>query len=156
MSKYSAELTNMLESECAHSMEPMMKAKNRQDFADLMSILSENENKLPPQAKARALFALGRWGDNKAVAEISKVLTTLDEVGRLSAVDALGRLNSAPALDSILTISKDPSPHVRKVALKALSRFDKPKAQKGMQSMLAEEKEKFVKDYGEKLYARKG
>lgn len=148
MNDYSAELKDALQSDCAHSMEPLMEARNPQDYADMLALLSGDSS---DQARARVLFTLGRWGDSKAVPEIRKALPTLDEVGRLTAIDALGRLNTAPALEGVLELTNDPSPHVRISVLKALSRFDKPKAARSLQKMMESEKEKFVKEYAKKI-----
>lgn len=86
MSEYSTILTQALQSECAHSMEPLMQAKNAEDFTNMVNMLSDDSS---PQYKARALFALGRWGDNKATAAICKAIPNLYEVCRLTAADSL-------------------------------------------------------------------
>lgn len=148
MSKYSAILSHALESECAHSMEPLMQAKNTEDFTSMIDMLADDS---PAQYKARALFALGRWGDNKATSAICKAVPNMDEVCRLTAADSLSRLNSAAALDGLLNMANDVSPHVRKVVLKGLTRFDKPKAKLGFETIQEAEKERFVQDYGRKL-----
>ena len=149
MKNFSAELTNALESDCAHSMEPLMKGKRSEDFDDLVELLAEDVGE--SNMKVKALYALGRWGDTKAVTAIGKFLPSFNESERVTAVDALGRLGSAPALNSVISLKEDPSSNVRKFVVKALSRFNKPKADKELKFIQENDKEPFVRDYATKL-----
>ncbi len=152
MSNFSIELTNVLESDCAHSMEPLMEAKRSEDFENLVGLLDQDVGE--SFSKVKALYMLGRWGDAKAAAAISKVLPGFNELERVAAIDALGRLGSAPALVSVITLKEDPSPNVRKFVAKALSRFNKPKADKELKFIEENDKEAFVREYATKLSAK--
>ncbi len=148
MAKLSAALTNALTSDCAHSVEDVLKAKRAKDHTDLIELVSKDSAN--SEAKSRALFVLGRWGDSAAVAPIAKALPDLDEVGRVSAVDALGLLNTAKAMDAIVTMSDDSSPHVRKFVARALARFSKPKAESTLKTMEKIDQEGFVREQAKK------
>ena len=149
MNNFSVELTQAIESDCAHAMEALMQAKRKEDFDSLLELLEQDVDE--SNAKVRALYALGRWGDNKATTVIVKALPSFNELERVTAVDALGRMGGTDALDSVITLKEDPSPNVRKFVVRALSRFKKVKADKELKSMIANDKEEFVRNYASKL-----
>jgi HEAT repeat protein len=153
MKNFSIELTNAVESDCAHSMEQLMEAKRDQDFTGLLSLLKKDAD--GSYAKVKALYALGRWGNQSAAPSIREVIPNLNEIERLTAVDALGRLGSTDALDGVIQLREDPSPHVRKFVVKALSRFKKPKAEKELELMQNEDKEEFIREYAKKYSTKK-
>ncbi len=152
MKQFSTELTNAIESDCAHSMEPLMEAKRSQDLKDMLDLLKEDVG--TSNARARALYALGRWGDPKVVEQISEALPLFNDLERASAIDALGRLGSAPALASVISLQDDPSMQVRKFVVRALSRFKGAKAAKALKYMEENDSEDLVRAYARK-YATK-
>ena len=143
MTTFSMELSRALESDCARDMEPLMKAKSDDDFNGLLSVIAGKD--VTPSTKVKALFALGRWGKKEAVATIRKHVTSLDELGKVSALDALGRLHSTDSLETVLQLTSDASPQVRKFAVIALSRFKSAKATKQLKVMEAEDDENYVR-----------
>ena len=143
MKNISNEVSKALESECAHSMEQLLENKISQNFTDLTEVLSSDTAN--NDDKAKALYALGRWGDKAAVAAIIKSLPKLDEIGRVSAVDALGRLDSEESFAAIEKLSTDNSPYVRKFTAQTLLRSKKAKAAKILKSMKAKETVEFVR-----------
>lgn len=120
-------LQRALESDCAETLSELIQAHRAADFDRLRQMLAPGTD-VNPRHRQRAIYALGRWGDARAVGDILQVLPRLDEPGRLTAIDALGRLGSAEALPTILEHSDDPSPHVRKFVIHALGRFNLPDA----------------------------
>lgn len=128
MVRLSATLQRALESDCADDLGEIIKAKREADFEKLREIVS-SESTIDRVARTRAIYALGRWGDRKAVPDILKVMPNLDESGLLTAVDALGRLGAPAALQGILEYADNQSPDVRKFVVRALGRFDEPEAQ---------------------------
>ncbi|MGH1485797.1 MAG: HEAT repeat domain-containing protein [Cellvibrionaceae bacterium] len=153
MKNFSIELTNAVESDCAHSMEQLMKSKRSQDFSDLLALLKRDAD--GSYSKVKALYALGRWGDESAIKPIVDIIPTLNELERVTAVDALGRLGSTNALDGVLDLKGDPSPHVRKFVIRALSRFKKPQAEKELKRIQKEDEEAFIRDYAGKYVSQK-
>ena len=145
MKKISREVSNALDSECAHSMEQLLENKISQNFSDLTEVL--NSDSVSNNDKAKALYALGRWGDKAAVAAIVKALPKLDEIARVSAVDALGRLDSTESITAIEKLSTDNSPYVRKFTAQTLLRSKKAQAAKILKSMEARETVDFVRRY---------
>jgi HEAT repeat protein len=143
MKNISPNVDAVLRSECAHSMEELIANKNKQDFDDLIALVDSDS--MPSEDKAKALYALGRWGDKAAVPVIAKTLPTLSEVARVSAVDALSRLESKQSLETIMALSNDESPYVRKFVAQSLVKLKKAEAAKLLKSMKAKEKVDFVR-----------
>ena len=112
-----------VESKYERSMEQLMESKRSQDFSDLLALLKKGSD--GSYSRVKALYALGRWGDEAAATSICEVIPTLNEIERLTAAEALGRLGSAQALECVLQLKEDPSPHVRKFATRALACFEK-------------------------------
>jgi len=152
MAKLSAALDNALASDCAHSVEEVLEAKRAKDHTDLIAVIGKDS--ADTSAKSRALYVLGRWGDTAAVEPIAKALPNLDELGRVSAIDALGLLNTAKAMDTIVSLADDSSPHVRKFVARALARFSKPKAESTLKHMEKKDQEGFVRQQAKKSLAR--
>ena len=76
-----------------------------------------------PNSRVKALYALGRWADPTLPEIVEHIRPTLDERGRIAAVDALGRLGGQPALGIVLRYVQDDSEQVRKTVVKALARI---------------------------------
>ena len=148
MKDFSIELNNTLEPDSAYSMAQLMEAKRSQDFSDLLNVLKREPD--GSYARVKALYALGRWGDDKATPSILDIIPSLNELERVTAVDALGRLGSAKALGGVLELTEDPSPHVRKFVVRALSRFKKPQAEKALKAIERSDGETFVREYAKK------
>ena len=128
MAKLSTRLKRALESDCAEDLGAIIQAKRKTDFDGLRQLVS-SEPSVDAISRKKAIYALGRWGDTKVVADILRVMPDLDESGLLTAIDALGRLGTSAALDGVLPHVDNPSFNVRKFAVRALGRFDAPEAQ---------------------------
>jgi HEAT repeat protein len=127
MDKLPKRLQIALESDCAEELNEVIRAHQEADFERLRQLLT-SKPQVDPRLRNRAMYALGRWGDARAVGDILQVMPDLDERGRIAAMDSLGRLGSNQALQAIMMHSDDPSPHVRKFAIHALGRFQLPEA----------------------------
>ena len=127
MDKLPKRLQIALESDCAEELNEIIRAHRKADFELLRQLLSTN-SQVDPRYRTRAIYALGRWGNERAVGDILQVMPVLDERGRIAAMDSLGRLGSNQALQAIINYSDDPSSHVRKFAIHALGRFQLPEA----------------------------
>jgi HEAT repeat protein len=101
------------------------------DFEALRSLLRSDPAGGTPH-RARAIYALGRWGDPAIVTTIRDLLPSLDHDERISAIDALGRLGTDEAAEGILRYANDESLPVRKFAALALGRIDTPRARAGL------------------------
>jgi len=123
MAKLSARMQRALDSECADDLNEIILAKRKPDF-DALRRQVATEAGVDPIHRTRAIYALGRWGNDVVVDDILRVLPELDESGLLTAIDSLGRLGSQKALQGILVYADGPSPHVRKFVIHALGRFE--------------------------------
>ena len=138
-----------MEADCAHSVEEVMKAKSKEDFQALQSLLSKDASVKPGQ-RAKVFYMLGRWGDPAPVSAIREILPRLDETEKVSALDALGRLGTKEALDGILEHTGDSSPQVRKFAARALARIDRPDAQRKLKEIQAKDPVDYVRNLAAK------
>ncbi len=123
MAKISARLQKALDSDCADDINQIIEANRKTDFDRLRQLVSPSPD-VEPRHRTRAIYALGRWGDDTVVADIVQAMPVLDELGRLTAIDSLGRLESDAALQEIIKHTDDPSFHVRKFTIHALGRYD--------------------------------
>ncbi len=144
MKTLSPEVNQVLESECAHSVESVLSTKSPEHFQQLLEVLGEEA--IGDNAKAKVLYTLGRWGDEAAVPVITQALPMLEEISRISAVDALSRLDSAKAVEAIASLAEDTSPYVRKFVAQSLVGSKKAQATKVLKAMQAKEKVEFVRN----------
>jgi len=127
MVRVSEKLLKALESDDAYELGYVVKDRKQEDFEALQMFLSPDPS-INPEHRAKAIYALGRWGDPVPVAGIRRILPRLNEAGRISAIDALGRLGTKEALAGVLDCVDDPSPHVRKFVTHALGRINTSEA----------------------------
>ncbi|RCV64290.1 HEAT repeat [Methanophagales archaeon] len=144
MTKISKELLGALESDSAHDLEHVLKEKKKGDFEALQSFLSLDPS-INPKHRAKAIYALGRWGDPAPVADIRRILPRLDEAGRISAIDALGRLGTNEALAGVLEYVNDPSPHVRKFVAHALGKINTSEARAKLKEIEAKDQVDYIR-----------
>jgi HEAT repeat protein len=142
MPAMSEALREALKSDCGHSLEPVVAERNPQDFQALLVVV-ERPSQMDDRLKA--LHLLGRWGDQRAVPVISRLLPELTALERCRAIDALGRLGGAEAQAVVLEHADDPSTQVRKFAVHALTRLDTPKAREVLQRMKRDDPAEFVR-----------
>lgn len=134
MSEMSDRLRRALESDDAMGMNRVVRERRDEDLQFLRSLLSPDQQ-VDPRHRARAVNALGKWGDTAAVDPIRELLPNLDEPGRIAAVRALGRLGTPEALNGVLGCATDPSPHVRKSVVNALGSINTPEARAKLQEI---------------------
>ncbi|MFQ5874078.1 MAG: HEAT repeat domain-containing protein [Dehalococcoidia bacterium] len=149
----SDELRRALEADDPEDLEKIIHGRRKEHFQALMDLVSAGSD-VNPQYRTRAVFAMGRWGDPSAVAAIQRVLTELDELGRVTAVDALGRLGTREALAAILERAEDFSPNVRKSVARALGRINEPEAREKLSDVERGDPERFVREVAAKSRRR--
>jgi HEAT repeat protein len=142
MATMSEALRAALNSDCGHSLEPIVADRRPEDFQALLEVAAR-----PPSAEYRlkALHLLGRWGEESAVRVIEQVLPELNEVERCRAIEALGWIGGSEAQAVVLKHADDPSPHVRKFVVYALTRLDTPKARDTLQWIKQNDPVEFVR-----------
>lgn len=91
------------------------------DFEALRAVLADPE--VDEGYRRKAIYALGRWGDRKAVPDIRRIMPMLDYRGCVTAIDALGRLGGEESRQAIEAYADAPEPQVRKFVVKALERI---------------------------------
>ena len=133
--KMSKALREALESDCAHSLEPVLKNREKGDFLALQQYLSLHPSVKTKQYRAKAIYLLGRWGDPAPVNALRRILPRLDESERITAIDALGRLGTDEALTGVLAYANDSSPNIRKFVVHALARINSPTARTTLEKM---------------------
>lgn len=114
------ELEAALQAEEAGALNQIVQARRPEHLAQLRLVAADET--APALYRSRAIYALGRWGDPAAVADIVRGLPTLTEQGRLSAMDALGRLATPEAERVLAANAGDASPQVRKLVVEGLVR----------------------------------
>jgi HEAT repeat protein len=122
MAEISNELRRALESDCAQDMCAIVDKRDDKDFEQLRALISTDPS-IPRDQRRKAIYAVGRWGDTKVVADINRVIDDLDAMGLVTAIDALGRLGTPAARDKIIQFGDHPSPEVRKFVIRALGRL---------------------------------
>lgn len=149
MVNLSEDLSRALESDCASSLSEII-ARNRQEDFDAFQDLLATDADVNQEYLAKAVYALGRWGNPAAVDSILRSLDSLNELGRISAVDALGRLGTEAALSGVMDCANDDSPQVRKFAAIALKSFNNSVARAKLQEMISQEPIDFVRQQAAK------
>lgn len=141
----STALREALESDCAHGLEPVLQTRENKDFKALQGFLSKQPSTKTKPYRAKAMYLLGRWGDPAPVKAIRRLLPRLDEMERVTAIDALGRLGTEEALQGVLKCSDDPSPQVRKFVVKALAKLNRPEATQRLKKMSSKDSVNWVR-----------
>lgn len=145
MANLSDELLRALESDCGHTLEPVLAEKKQDRFEALRALLYMDPS-IKPAHRQRALYLLGRWGNPAVVADIRRVLPQLEELERITAIDALGRLGTPEALAGVVEHINDPSPDVRRFVAIALTRIDTPQAQAKLNEIARNDPVDFVRN----------
>lgn len=145
MAEAADRLDRALRSDCAEDLCHVIEDHTTEDFAALRKLLAKDAD-VEPIIRTRAIYALGRWHDTKAVADITRVLPDLDKAQLPTVIDALGRLGGANALKVILAHADDPSPDVRKFAITALGRFDSAEAQAKLADIQASDDVEYLRN----------
>jgi HEAT repeat protein len=153
MAAIADDLRRALEADDAGDLERIVREKKQQHFETLMSLLSTDPS-VNPLHRTRAIFALGKWGDARAINPIKRILPELDEMGRATGVDALGRLGTPEALSAILDRAGDPSPTVRKFVARALGKMNVPESLATLSDMERKDPETFVREVAAKSRRR--
>lgn len=144
MIKLSEEVRNILDADCARSMgEFIMQASDAQ-FAELIEVVKDEAGSTSEQ-RQRAVYVLGRAERADAVDAIIVAIPKLQAGGRVAAADALGRLGGDKARRAVIALSRDADAQVRKFAVKALGRLGGEDARKRMETVMARDKESFVR-----------
>jgi HEAT repeat protein len=137
------ELVRALESDDSGSLDEIIRARRQEHFDALQRLATSAA--ASPEHRTKALYALGRWGDPRAVPDIERVLPSLEENGRIAAIDALGRLGSEDAIETIGKYRKDSSPHVRKFVVRALARIGGARSQAELRTIAADDPEEWIR-----------
>ncbi len=77
-------------------------------------------------------------------------LQQLDEVGRVTATDALSRLGTMEALEAVAERANDPSPNVRKIVVPTLGKIGNPAAKTKLQTMATSDPEEWIRNTASK------
>lgn len=141
--KMSPRLKRALEVFEIGELDLVIRKKRPEDLAALRGLLTTDRD-VDPEHRQRALYALGRWGDKKAVDDIVAVLPDVSEPERITALDALGRLGTAKARAAIESCADDKSDDVRKFVVAALSRIDDSGARRKLRQMADEDSADWV------------
>lgn len=148
--------------------EALMRALSADDAIDLAAIVRRRrprhlavlkriiaDDGVDPVVRARAVSAIGAWGDAEAAPSIVAVIDELDDDGRASAVQALGRLDASIGVDILLRASHDPSPHLRKIAVAALARSDHDLALSRVREMASDDAVPWVRERASRALDRR-
>ncbi len=126
-------LNRAFEAEESCELLRIIEEKQDADLEALQQIAAEVS--LGVRSRAKAIYALGRWGDSGSVQVIASALPTLDEEGIAAAVDGLGRLGTEEAVRAVMQYAEHPSLQVRKFVVRALGRIDQPDAKSRLKAM---------------------
>jgi hypothetical protein len=131
------ELQAALEADDAGELGDIIRRGQPEHLAALKELVAETD--ADAVLLARAIYALGAWGDTGAAPLILSRMDGLDNQGRLSALNALGRLNVPEGLDVLIDATRDESPQIRKIAVSALARSDSPRATTRLEELASDD-----------------
>lgn len=140
-----------LEADDSMELERVIDEAAEKDIAVLRAVVTDSA--APTTHRTRAMFALGRWGDERSAQVIVRTLPELDERGMIAAVDALGRLGTPEALNAVVAQAGHESPHVRKFVVEALARSSDPAAQAKLDDMASSDEVEFVRSLARRRIA---
>jgi HEAT repeat protein len=135
-----SELKSALEAEEAGELNEIIRRHGPEHFKILRELATDKT-----EHRNKALYALGRWGDPRVIPDIERILSGLDETGRIAALDALGRLGRKQALTAVMRSSSDPSPQVRKMAIEALGRIGGPEARQQLRAIAEKDPQEWIR-----------
>jgi HEAT repeat protein len=142
--RLSPELEAALQAEEAGALNQIVRARRPEHLVQLRQVAADET--APPLYRSRAIYALGRWGEPAAVADIVRGLATLDEQGKLSAMDALGRLATPEAEQVLAGYAGDASPQVRKLVVQGLARTTGAAARSTLRAIAERDPEGWIRD----------
>lgn len=102
-------------------LDQIIRSRWPEEFDALRAVLTDPE--VDERYRRKAIYALGRWNDRRAVADIRQVMPELNHRSCATAIDALGRLGGTESREAIEAYADDPEPQVRKFVVKALQRI---------------------------------
>jgi HEAT repeat protein len=126
-------------------LDAIVQERDPSDLEELRHLVSTDPD-IHPSYRTKAIYALGRWQDEPSASRIVNVLPELDEVGTITAVDALGRIGTPEAIDAAVGLAEHESPHVRKFVAEALGDSSQPEAQQKLIEMESNDPAEFVRD----------
>jgi HEAT repeat protein len=153
MTVMSEALLEALGADESGDLEAVVDQRRPEDFEALRSLLTLDPS-VDPLHRARATYALGRWGDPAVVAEIRGLLPGVEEAERIGAIDALGRLGTEEALDGILEHVDDPLVPVRKFVTRALGRINTPRARAELSRLEQTDPSDYIRSEASKQLSR--
>jgi HEAT repeat protein len=145
MPPISQRLQEALDAEESGELDAIIREHKQSDLDELRQLVSPDPS-IDPMHRTRAIYALGRWGDQESVPRMISVLPHLDEIGAIAAVDALGRLETSEAMEAVTGLTEHNSPHVRKFVVKALGRSSRPEARNKLSEIQANDPAEFVRN----------
>ena len=154
MAAMSKELLDALEFDESGDLDQIIQVGRQEDFEALQRLLSLDAS-VKPEHRAKALYALGRWGNPAAVDTILSLLPHLAQMERIGAIDALGRLSTQEALEGILKYANDESFHVRKFVTRALCRINTPEAQAKLREIEHSDSADYIRSLASKCLSRR-
>ena len=153
MAEFSQRVRDVMETDCAHTLENLVANPSDQEVRELIATV-EDEAGVSANERQRAVYMLGRMGREEAAPAIVKALPMLDEGGRVAAADALGRLATPEAQSAVMELSHDSAPQVRKFAARALARIGTNAAVGHLRGMVDGDAEPFVRASAGKVLSR--
>lgn len=154
MSEISEKLLRALESDDAGELGIIIKKRKQEDFKALQTFLSLDPS-IKNEHRAKAIYALGRWGDPAPVKAIGSIISDLDEASRITAINTLGRISTEDSLDVVIKLVDDPSPNVRKFVARALARINTTEAHEKLKEIASKDKVEYVRVLASKYIASK-
>ena len=152
MTVMSEELLEALKADESGDLDAIIEHRRPEDFDALRSLLRLDPTVEPYRAKA--IYALGRWGDPAVVEAIQDLLPDVEEAERIGAIDALGRLRAEDALDGILEHVDDESVSVRKFVTRALGRINTPRARAELSRLERTDPSDYIRSEASKQLSR--
>jgi HEAT repeat protein len=154
MTVMSEELLEALEADESGDLDAIIERRRPEDFDALRSLLTLDPT-VKPLHRAKAIYALGRWGDPAVVEAIQGLLPEVEEAERIGAIDALGRLGAEGALDGILEYIDDESVSVRKFVTLALGRINTPRARAELSKLERTDPSDYIRSLASKQLSRR-
>jgi len=132
MAHLSPELEEALEAECGSSVDPLLASRKPSDLRALKSIVADDGESM--SRRQSAIYLLGNWKDDEAVAIITDAVRQMDEVGKIAAASALGRMGTDPAIRALAELARDEALDVRRIAVNGLARSTADEASRALQA----------------------
>jgi len=144
MTEIPGDLELALDADESCDLDERVRQRRPADFDALVSLLRSDPAREAPH-RARAIYALGQWGDPAVVRAIRDLLPDLHHDERISAIDALGRLGTDEAVEGILGYATDESVPMRKFVARALGRIGTPRARAGLSELRQADPSEYIR-----------